>query len=381
MEALNSMFSLREWLYRLRRKYQRRPPKTYTYYEGLPPGLEQDLLDSICREHFDRRIQSVRYTHLSGWKSSGAYRLRIIPTAGPDIYLIFKLANYEHTEIPALRDFPLHPGLPEHIIYSQPAGPLADFLPRIYLVEELQPRVSYRYLLEDLYAGDYRIARSDEQRIEAARLLPDLHAALDAWSAQADTTGLLRYDREFSEGLQTYVFSRLERYSQHANSPALRSVLANWEQIASVHLRPEFFEHPQQFIHGDANFSNFHIASSGSVRGRFKIVDWEWAGFGSPYADLAAVVKSSYAGLEKDGYDHYIRRVYSDLPAAQRSAKSKEEWRHFLWSRLERAMIDAAFLSAQVLDAAHKTRINLPISVDQALLRIQSYAHQLADGS
>lgn len=367
----NTFFNLRLWLHRFRNRYQKKVKKSLTIYEGLPDGVQRSILESICAEHFHRTIGSVSYTHLSGWKSSGAYRLVIKPTSGEDLFLIYKNAYYGDESIPALVDLPVIPGPPEYEIYRQSSGKLTGYLPQVYFAEEIVPGRHYHYILEDLL-HEYRMMKGDGDKIHAGQLLPELHSVLGEWAGQAETSHLIAYGIDFSKALQIYALNNLEQFYRQAPDGNLKTVLAHWPDITRIHLHPDFFLAPLQLIHGDANYSNIHIHRQDP--NRFKVVDLEWAGFGSPYADLAAMLKGSLVYVEKQAVNRFVHAESLKQPGMT----GKDAFRYYLWSKLERCMLDAAFLSAQLLNSPTKSRINLESTISGAIHKMLMVYRQLS---
>jgi hypothetical protein len=373
----NNLFNLRQWFYRVRHRRQKMAArKDLSIISGLPDGIEMEVLEDVCRRHLNCAVDTVSHVHLSGWKSSGAYRLIVASPNGAEHRLVYKHAYYGEEEIPALQGLPVIPGPPEYDIYRQDGGQLARFLPDVYLAEEVVPGTTYRYLLEDLSA-EYRPMKGDEDRLHGSSLLPELHHALAEWSATADTSHLIPYGRAFSEALQQYVCRNLEQYSQQAVSSDLKIILSQWKDIARVHLQPEFFSEPLQPIHSDANFSNIHLHRTDPTR--FKVVDWEWAGFGDPYADLSALLKGSLANMQRKAFSRFTQAASgSGSGQYNGQANEKQAFRRFLWSSLERSILDAGFVSAQHMNATHQARVNMETAINRSLSSILYFYRQLS---
>lgn len=354
---------LRRWIYRFRRDLREKNRKTYSWISGLPRGSDQSELDAIIHQHFSEHITTVSHQHLSGWKSSGAYRIRIKTTSGKYRSVIFKNAVYQQEEIPALTGFPLTPGPPEYAIYSQAAGAFTAYLPRIYMAEEVTPGIHYRYILEDL-GENYRSIKGDHDKFQVAFRLPALHEALAEWARAADRTRLLQYGQEFSARLNVYARTWLERFWQQSDLPILSEVLREWPQIVAFHLDPELQAGGDQIIHGDSNYTNFHVGVHDPKE--LKVVDWEWAGFGSPFADLVSLNKGSLPEIEEKSFQAFAStRGIPDVDL-------REHWRRYQWCILERSLIDASFLSAQFLGAPRKARVHLPDAIVSALRRLRA---------
>ena len=111
-----------------------------------------------------------------------------------------------------------------------------------------------------------------------------------------------------------------------------------------------------------------------------KLVDWEWAGYGSPYTDLVSLLKGARPDVEKrcfQEFDAAVRR----LPSGSGSVFGRtdaENWRMYTWGKLDRAITDAGFLAAQHLDATHGTMFSLPRAISKSLARILDAHHALS---
>lgn len=372
-----SLINLRRWVYGLRRKYFQPRANPPVYDPGLPLGIEPGELDEICREHFNEHAREFSYQHLSGWKSAGAYRVRINTARGNIVSLIYKDSLYAPELIPALVDLPVIPGPPEYVIFSQPDGALAPYLPRVYLAEEIEPKAHYRYVLEDL-KENYSIVYGLEDILRLTSLLPKFHQALDEWSTNVHPQGLLNYGKEFSLAMQEYARINLVNYSQQSDDSTLKAVLERWPQIAEMHLKPDFFAlQPSRPIHGDTNYTNIHIHKHDPQQ--FKIVDWEWAGFGSPYADLASLLKSAPKDIEKLGFNRFTGTRKEPNPCLNHDLTEEESHRLYLWCQLERGMLDAGFLAAQCLKSNNHTAFSLPRAVTVSLQRLLTVYQQLSN--
>jgi hypothetical protein len=270
----------------------------------------------------------------------------------------------------------VRPGPPEYLIYSQPTASLAPFLPRVYLAEEVSPQTHYRYLLEDL-APAYERIRDHQSLIHSAALLPDLHAALQEWSAETGGDGLITYGIEFSRSLQVYARNSLQAFHQHVQHSAIDAVLDSWTDIQRLHLLPEFFQdQPGALIHGDTNFTNIHLHKQDP--GCFKVVDWEWAGVATPYADLASLLKGTPEEVEKTAFESFSRAPIRAAALTQSVMDNQSNYRLYLWCKMERGLIDAAFLASQYLSTDYTTKFNLQNAVFHALSRVHSAYQQLS---
>lgn len=358
---------LRQTLFEMRKRVFARKRKRlpFTIKQGLPESLARETIEALCKEHFGGVPRSFRQQHLSGWKTSGAYRIFMELDSGQEVSLIYKIAIYNTEDIPALSGLPVQPGPAEFAILSHAGGPLASYLPTVYLAEAVEPGKLYRYIMEDLGVHYYRAV--DEERPKAAALFPAFHDAMLCWDAPEEI-GLIHYGREFSTALQAYALPRFEQYAAaHNDDLAIRDLLNNWPDIARIHLDPAFFEvGPHGLIHGDPNYSNVYLHKDDSQK--MKLVDWEWAGFGTPYADLVSFLKGAPSHLE---------RLTVDQMAAHLNQPTEEAHRLFAWCQMERGILDAAFLSVQALNTDHQTRFSLHSAVTSSARRALRAYQQL----
>ncbi len=357
---------IRQYLFDLRKRFfsPRRKRKPVPILQGLPEGLLRETINELCRAHFNSIPASFQHQHLSGWKTSGAYRIFVTLEGGREIRLIYKTAIYNEVDIPALSGLPTRPGPAEYTILSQAAGPLEPYLPCIYLAEETTPGALYRYIMEDL-AENYRRPSEDADILRIANHFPVFHEAILDWKP-ASRAGLIQYGREFSTALQSYALPRLEQFASQEDDPTVRELLDNWEAVTRIHLEPEFFETGDYaLIHGDPNYTNVYLNKRDPRK--IKFVDWEWAGFGSPYADLVSLLK---------GGPTYVERRAVERMAASLNQPAEKGFRSYNWGHLERGILDSAFLSVQALSTGHETRFSLHNAVSTAARRsMRAYRH------
>lgn len=326
---------------------------------GIPDGIRPETLNQICVDHFGSPLQSVSYHHLSAWKAAGAFRLYLKLVNGQECRLVFKNAIYEHDHIPALRDLPVHPGPPEYAVYSSKHAALAQYLPKVYLAEEVIPQKQYLYLLEDL-KPDFHNVRAEEALAETIRLLPGVYEALQDWVAVEQPTYLLAYGKRFAQELSEYAHANLQKYGQNFQSEHLLRVLDLWSEITRLYNQEEFFSiHPSGPIHGDPNYTNIYLHPSNPKL--IKLVDWEWAGIGIPHADLASLLKGASEALEKKIISSYSSHAIRLDPHDNHCL--------YMWSVLERSLLDAGFLAAQVNKSMGESRLHIPRAIEKALYR------------
>lgn len=379
---MDALQSLREWANKVRKRLYKQKRRPQPIYQGTPSGVDFDLLNDLSRKYFDRPAASISYQHLSAWKTSGAFRIFLRCNVGKTVPLIFKESVYSQEEIPALISFPVQPGPAEFAVLSNPQAPLSDFLPQVYLAEEIAPNRHYRYILEDLGQA-YHQAHGQTEVLRAARLLPGFQEALYTWANTYRPAGLIQYGRAFSTALIPYTHKNLEHFARRNNTEHIRQVLHHWNAICDVYLQDEFFAAPSSAVHGDSNYTNVHLHNQEPQR--MKLVDWEWAGYGLPCADLVSLLKGTSGELERNGYLTYLesRAEQARLNAGTQGWIDCEESpdqhrRKLLWCQLERGLIDAGFLAAQYLGTNNTPSFSLPKAVFQSIRRVLHAYQQLA---
>ncbi len=375
---MEAFYDLRRFVYGLRKRYfhKRYPQGALPLIQGLPAGIDQAEVEAVCADHFGEKVCSISHIHLSGWKSAGAYRLFIQTESSRQVNLVYKNSIYQREDIPALAGLPIQPGPAEYTVLSQAVGPLAPYLPQVFLAEELTPGLHYRYIMEDLFQ-DYHIVSDVEEIMNSARLLAELQQALLEWAIEVDTRGMLTYGRECSLEIQEYARKNLEIYAQRSNEPILKQVLSNWALVTQLHLDPEFFALPAQYpIHGDSNYTNIHLHRQNPRK--FKLVDWEWAGFGNPFADLASLMKGVPPEFERKAFKEFTLPNGKPNPSLVPDLSPQESWRYYQWCQLERGLLDASFLAVQHINSLHNPIFSLPQAVTFALRRVWSACQQLS---
>jgi len=312
--------------------------------KGTPQGIDFEVLNQWCLDHLREPLRHVSHVHLSGWKTSGAFRLLLRTKRGRFWSLVYKNAIYTQDHIPAATGLPAMPGPPEYLVYKHGQAKLTKYLPRVYLCVEIIPGLHYRYLLEDL-RPEYRPICDSTDMLRAATELHAIHVAMNEWLLVAGQDGLLRFDREFSAGLLNYARENLERYIQETADKSVSGVLELWPQVSEVHQRKEFYEFQTiRPIHGDYNRSNihFHTKKTGVIR----IVDWEWAGMGIAHRDLVSLLKGSNPEIEQQAFKRFCEQ--------DNSFSFNEHKRLYRWCQLERGLLDGAFLAKQQIESPSK---------------------------
>jgi hypothetical protein len=311
---------------------------------GVPKGLTLDLLARLCQNAQGAALRQVSYVHLSGWKTSGAFRLFLQTDHGTEWRLVYKNAFYSADQIPALKGLPLLPGPPEHLIHDLRKGPIVEFLPKDYWSQEVQADTLYRYLWEDL-AEEYDRPNRKQYLMSAAERLPALQRALKESLDERAATGLLRFDRASGSALIGYAEPSLSEYAEETSDPLVRQAMDLWPQLSSFYQSDEFRENrPEGFIHGDYNPSNIYVHAKDNRR--IKVVDWEWAGRGVPHADLASLTTGCDRTFQQEALKHFA--------AGSEEMSLSEHWKWYRWCQFERGLLDAAFLARQQMKSQRR---------------------------
>ncbi len=347
----NGLMGLRKWFRELRSKYRRGKL-------GVPEGVSEKLLKELCLERLGSPLAEVRHRHLSAWKASGSYQLKMLAQNKQRLTLIAKEARYTPDEIPALVGLGIRPGAPEFAVLGEAGRHGSELLPGVFHCVEVAANEHYSYIMEDLSDG-YRMADDEGDVVFLAGQLPRLHAGLPALFSQVEGRGLIQYDDDFSNGLSEYAAKQLSNYVTRFPSPYVDSLRSVLPELSS--LRMKIMNQRQDFgalkpIHGDFNSSNamIHKATGNGI----KLIDWEWAGYGLPHADLASLLKSASTDVQQKALNAYIQ--------AEPRCSTAEHHLLYHWAQLERAVLDASFLSVQRCQAEHDTHLNLGWCVENS---------------
>jgi hypothetical protein len=334
---------------------------------GVPEGIDFESLTGFCVEHYGEPLRKVSYVHISGWKSAGSHVLLLKTRSGREHRLIYKNAVYNLDHIPSLDGLPIKPGPPEYKLLSSADNELAEYLPVVFYAHEVIPERHYQYLMEDLNI-DYRMAHSEEDTLKLTPELSKIHRTMYEWRSSIDQNHLLHYGHAFSLNLQEYAISRFEQYSRQVPESIAVEVCQLWPEISAVHGRREFHELLDITpIHGDFNHSNVYIHRRDPKR--IKLVDWEWAGYGLPHADLASLLKGALAAVEAQAL-----RVF----ASQDNRLSYDQHKRlYLWCQMERGILDASFLAVHQMTSKKTSRFNIPEAIEYSLLQVLRSYHEL----
>lgn len=337
---------------------------------GIPSGIDFKQLNDICFDYLKDEINTVSYLHISSWKPSGSYRLKIKTRSGINWYLVYRDAEYNLNQIPALEGLPIIPGPSEYLVYKNSECALAEYLPNVHLCREVIPGEKYQYLLEDLNFGYKMISEGGTPTLfQAVSKLPEIHHAMKEWANIVGRDRLPHYNKDFSASLQVYAKSCLENYYTKTLDKLVAEVLRHWSNICNVHERGEFSEKlGLSPIHGDFNTSNLWLQEKRPWR--LKIVDWEWAGLGIPHADLASLLVRSSTKIEQKALEAYFSKS-DELSFAQ-------HWKIYQWCKLERAMLDGSFIAAQYLKSSYSTRFDMVKFIQNAMYRLLCAHHELS---
>ncbi len=320
---------------------------------GLPAGLARSTVDDLARQVCGMKVRDVAYLQLSGWRkhSSGTFRIFVYGDDGDEWSLIFKDALIDEDETPGLTGLPVRPGPPEHRIHTGGGRRLAPYLPEAYQVDEVEPGRHYRYLLADLARSGYDAAFPDDDVLWVAERLPAVHAELSDVGTTVPAGELVSYGHEFSAKLREMARRAAETYTRRVTDRAVRRVLERWRDVERAHDVADVHDPSLRVLrHGDANRANSLVPAD--RKGPVKLVDWEWAGWALPHADLADLLKGKPAALVARAVDRFGRALGGLTPDEHR--------RLHQWARLEMRLFDLAFLIPQHLGAPGTSRMDLP---------------------
>ena len=327
--------------------------------EGLPDDISFKQLDTLCLSCLNDSLQSVTYTHLSGWKSSNTYRLKLVCKHGSKWNLIYKNAAYGENIIPALADFPFKPGQAEYVVYSSPVLMIKEYLPEVYICDEVVTGKQYFYLIEDL-SPNYRPANKRSDVLNAANVLSEIYKRSGDILLKIDSALLPRYDDDFSSQLERYALTNLERYLSLYSSNHVEQVCGFWDKITAFYKRKKDFKHLSSFVHGDPNVSNILVYRQDE--NKLKFIDWEWAGIGLPHQDLASLLKRSTSSIELEAL-----KIFSDSNNLLSFREHKELYEI---CQIERGIIDASFLAVQKINANGDTKMDVEGYIEDSASRV-----------
>lgn len=331
---------------------------------GLPGKLDFDRIAGVCENYMNTSLVDMSYVHLSSWKQSGTFRLYLRTDQQRVKSLIYKQSDYDFSQIPALRDLPFQPGRPEYSVYKSKNINLQKYLPQVYLAEETIPRKQYHYLLEDL-DEEYTKCSCSAHNLRTIAELKSLRQTLSDWLDHEDHQTWLIYDYETVNTICDYIYTKLSKYFQVTKNPLTKEVCKYISGMQDILISKSPFEKQKIFpIHGDLNPTNVFIHRNNPEK--IKFVDWEWAGYGLPQADLAALLKFATEGNKVQALEQFTV-IESSLSLAEHS-------QIYQYCCLHRSLLDAAFLASQMLESHSPTAINLTKHINAALKKsLQAY--------
>lgn len=331
--------------------------------QGVPEGVSYATLVELCLQQTGSALKNVAYTHLSGWKKAGAYRLYLQNAKGREWSLIYKNAIYSAEQIPALVDFPITPGYPEFLVYSHTQGPLKEYLPDVYSCKECIPGIHYQYFLEDLGSDFESVGerKSKKVKLNTVAALPAFHDAMTRWTKQTNVAHLIHYDQYFLLALLDHAQTVFDAYARQTSSSVVHEVCRMWPKIAAHFSQECMASDRNSAIHGDANCANILVHKKHPDK--LKMIDWEWAGIGMAFADVVS--------LYSRGNDEKNARVLSVYCAnAGHTLPIDHATRVFNYCRFERGLLDAVYVASQHMGAPEQAQQNrswAPMFVDKAL--------------
>jgi hypothetical protein len=286
--------------------------------------------------------------------------------SGREQRLIYKTVVYSPDDLPGLVGLPVSPGAPEFIVYNDLQEELATYLPEIYFCSEVDHR-HYQCLMEDL-GDEYQRAAGPAAILTVAAEFPNIRKALNQCAPADPDHNLSQYDGGFSTALLEYVYTNLERHVRSTKDKPTLEVIRTWTGIVKTHGNLGIQDMQRNLIHGDFGSSNILVHKQFPCK--IKLIDWEWAGIGVPHSDLASLLKPTSAEIEECGLRIFSRQ--------DNGLSFDENNRLYQWCKLERGLLDAAFLAAHYLKSSTTTRLDLPAFITQSSKRALAAYRALA---
>lgn len=349
-------------------KFRRNRRKRKNLKKGLPEGITFETLNDLCRRYIEDTLSQVSYLQLSGWKTFGAYRLILETDKNRHWSLIYKNDIYKADNIPALEGLPVLPGPPEYNIYNNSKLSLSRYLPHIYLCEELIPKKHYKYILEDAGIEYQKASNEADSILSLVTKLSSIHEAMSRCGDAINNDYMLQYDYNYAKALDRYIWKNLEQYQsvyyRRTGDEAVSEVCKIRDKISEMRLRSEFYER-QNFrpIHGDFHPSNILIHKKDPDR--IKLIDWEWAGIGLAHSDVATLLQGTSPSLEQQALKVFIKN--------NRHLRLKENCRLYQFCKMERGLINAAYVIALNMESPDKIRLHPGIIKRSMLNVLQAY--------
>lgn len=324
---------------------------------GTPPDLDSEWLDGTLLSGFGHVPTFVAHAPIDSYKDGSAYRLWIRFPRGPHRRLVFKNARLDSSSYPAITGFPGQPGRPEWYVLSEPTAALASYLPKVYGVREVKPRIHHQYLLEDLSKSFHNVF-DDDDAARAVSKLTAVHRALISWGEATGFNPTIDLGPGSVEEVVDFAEQALRRFADEYQDEAVRAFLGRWGEIDDL-LHGSLAtvrKMPSNLIHGDFNRKNVFLGSRN--REAMKLVDWEWTGVGPPHADIASIMKWSPWKVQRMAVQRFFESD-AEYPATV-------HWEVYLWCRLERSILDAALHANQNMGAAGHTSADVRIHLQRA---------------
>ncbi len=340
------------------------------YTKGIPEALSLDTLNDVTRSCTGDEPVSASYRHTSGWKSDGAFRIRVKLRNGSVWTFIFKVVTYDLERIPALEGLPIHPGTPEFWIYSTDSETLKDYLPDVYFCQKHADNVRFIYCLEDLWPR-FSSVSCDADILHVSDSLSRMHGFISQALSPRVREHLINYDIDFSTKLFRYVIDALGHLDRYGESQEVEAFFGDWvgiEKLYLTNMELAYSEVQQRLIHGDSNLTNIFLGRSD--RRSIRLIDWEWAGIGLPHMDLASALKNASPELEAQA----IRAFSNGLSSKDIQIDRKT----YYWCKLQRALFDAAFFVKQQKSALGREPNSLRPYIDKAARRAALAASELS---
>jgi Ser/Thr protein kinase RdoA (MazF antagonist) len=233
-------------------------------------------------------------------------------------------------------------------------------------VRETTPGRDFVILLEDPTPG-WRRATRDRDLLVAAEALGRMRDGL-ARLLESCPELFVDHERLTGAAFLAYVRPSLESFAVSHGAGQIGSFLRNWAALSESYLEAlERKPRPMVPVHGDYGPSNLLVR--GEAPGDLRVLDWEWAGRGPLHTDLAILLKGQDEAVEQA----VLRSVFARDP----SLAPEEHLRLYLLARLERSLLDAAYLAAHLTENREATVFNVPAFIRGALDRAEASAARL----
>ncbi len=288
---------------------------------------------------------TIGFRHASSWKPEGAFVVRAATRDGRGINLVFKKVVATPTFNPVLHDLPYTPGPPEYAVFASSSEQLAPYLPKVFLAQELEPRISYVFLMEQIGDG-YRKA-SNRDAVEIVQHLRSFHEALADHIAQQHRHLAVDYLAIENE-LPDFYRRRLQEYFANTGDHLIAKVLKEFDLIEAIYRARPNIPEAVGMVHGDPNLANIRVPTDYDGVPRF--FDWEWAGTHILHTDVAAILKFANPTIERKAISAYAESIPQISPEIHR--------RLYYWCKLDRSLLDVALMATLCANPAPR-RLNV----------------------